>query len=79
MGLAGAIFNCVGNIAGIITPIMFGYLVAITGSYSVGLAFVGAHCPVAAFCFLFIMGPVERVGGETPEDQVDYRLSEHRR
>lgn len=74
VGLAGAIFNCVGNIAGIVTPIMFGYLVAITGSYSLGLVFVGAHCLVAAFCFLFIMGPVVRVGGEEPED-VDYKLT----
>lgn len=74
VGLAGAIFNCVGNIAGIVTPIMFGYLVAITGSYSLGLVFVGAHCLVAAFCFLFIMGPVVRIGGEEPED-VDYKLT----
>jgi ACS family glucarate transporter-like MFS transporter len=74
VGLAGAIFNCVGNIAGIVTPIIFGYLVAITGSYSLGLVFVGAHCLVAAFCFLFIMGPVVRVGGEEPEE-VDYTLT----
>jgi len=69
VGLAGAIFNCIGNIAGIVTPIIFGYLVALTGSYSVGLVFVGAHCIVAACCFLFVMGPIERVGGETPEDK----------
>ncbi|MGB9096252.1 MFS transporter [Erwinia sp.] len=76
VGLAGAIFNCVGNIAGIVTPIIFGYLVAITGSYSLGLVFVGAHCVVAAFCFLFIMGPIVRVGGETPEDDVQYKLTQ---
>ncbi|MBV4367391.1 MFS transporter [Erwinia sp. BNK-24-b] len=69
VGLAGAIFNCVGNIAGIVTPVIFGYLVALTGSYSVGLFFVGAHCVVAACCFLFVMGPIERVGGETREDK----------
>jgi len=61
IGLAGAIFNCVGNIAGIVTPIMFGYIVAITGNYSMGLLFVGAHCIVGALLFLFVMGPIERV------------------
>lgn len=64
VGLAGAIFNCVGNIAGIITPILFGYIVAMTGNYGAGLLFVGAHCVVAAALFLFVMGPIERVGDE---------------
>lgn len=62
VGLAGAIFNCIGNIAGIVTPIIFGYIVAITGSYGIGLAFVAAHCIVAALCFLFVMGPIIRIG-----------------
>ncbi|HXP96732.1 MAG TPA: MFS transporter [Telmatospirillum sp.] len=62
IGLAGSIFNCVGNVAGIVTPIVFGYIVAATGSYDVGLFFVGAHCIVAALVFLFVMGKIERVG-----------------
>src|SRR6185312_2837465 len=66
VGLAGAIFNCVGNIAGIVTPIVFGYIVAATGSYGVGLYFVGAHCIVAALLFLFVMGKIERVGEQNP-------------
>jgi ACS family glucarate transporter-like MFS transporter len=63
VGLAGSIFNCVGNIAGIVTPIVFGYIVAATGGYGAGLFFVGAHCIVAALVFLFVMGKIERVGG----------------
>ena len=63
IGLAGSIFNCVGNVAGIVTPIVFGYIVAATGGYGAGLFFVGAHCIVAAFLFLFVMGKIERVGG----------------
>jgi ACS family glucarate transporter-like MFS transporter len=67
IGLAGAIFNCIGNIAGIVTPIVFGYIVAVTGgNYGAGLYFVGAHCILAALMFLFVMGPIERVGGEEP-------------
>jgi ACS family glucarate transporter-like MFS transporter len=65
MGLAGSIFNCIGNIAGIVTPIAFGYIVSATGGgYGAGLYFVGAHCVVAALLFLFVMGKIERVGGE---------------
>ena len=62
VGLAGAVFNCVGNIAGIVTPIVFGYIVATTGSYGIGLYFVAAHCILAALVFLLVMGRIERVG-----------------
>jgi MFS transporter, ACS family, glucarate transporter len=64
VGLAGSIFNCIGNIAGIVTPIVFGYIVADTGNYGAGLYFVGAHCIVAALMFLFVMGKIERVEAE---------------
>jgi ACS family glucarate transporter-like MFS transporter len=71
VGLAGSIFNCVGNIAGIVTPIVFGYIVAMTGgNYGAGLYFVGAHCIAAALLFLFVMGRIERVGGEEPPEEL---------
>lgn len=62
VGLASAIFNCVGNVGGIVTPIVFGYIVQGTGSYNVGLYFVAAHCVVAALVYLLLMGTIERVG-----------------
>ena len=61
VGLAGAVFNCVGNIGGIVTPIIFGYIVQATGGYNVGLYFVAAHCVVAALVYLLVMGKIERV------------------
>jgi MFS transporter, ACS family, glucarate transporter len=61
VGLAGAVFNCIGNIGGIVTPIVFGYIVQATGGYNVGLYFVAAHCLVAALVYLFVMGKIERV------------------
>jgi MFS transporter, ACS family, glucarate transporter len=61
VGLAGAIFNCIGNIGGIVTPIVFGYIVQATGGYTAGLYFVAAHCLVAAIVYLFLMGKIERV------------------
>jgi ACS family glucarate transporter-like MFS transporter len=70
VGLAGAIFNCIGNIGGIVTPIVFGYIVHATGGYTVGLYFVAAHCLVAALVYLLFMGKIERVkmnGSPAPE------------
>jgi ACS family glucarate transporter-like MFS transporter len=61
VGLASAIFNCVGNIGGIATPIIFGYIVEATGGYNVGLYFVAAHCVLAALIYLLVMGKIERV------------------
>ncbi|WP_347557161.1 MFS transporter [Robbsia sp. KACC 23696] len=61
VGLAGAVFNCIGNIGGIVTPIVFGYIVQMTGGYKVGLYFVAAHCLVAAVVYLCFMGKIERV------------------
>src|SRR5690606_34356576 len=42
-GLAGGVFNAVGAIAGIVTPIASGYIIAMTGSYAGVLVFVAAH------------------------------------
>ena len=61
VGLAGAIFNCIGNIGGIVTPIVFGYIVHATGGYTAGLYFVAAHCLAAALVYLLFMGRIERV------------------
>ena len=61
VGLAGAIFNCIGNVGGIVTPIVFGYIVQATGGYTAGLYFVAAHCVVAAVVYLAFMGRIERV------------------
>lgn len=61
VGLAGAIFNCVGNVGGIVTPIVFGYIVQATGGYTAGLYFVAAHCFVAALVYLLFMGEIKRV------------------
>jgi ACS family glucarate transporter-like MFS transporter len=61
VGLASAIFNGIGNIGGIVTPIIFGYIVQGTGNYNIGLFFVAAHCVVAALVYLLVMGKIERV------------------
>ncbi|GJI94244.1 MFS transporter [Duganella caerulea] len=60
-GLSGALFNTFGNTAGITTPIVIGYIVQNTGSFSGALVFVGANAAMAIFSYLFIVGDIKRV------------------
>ena len=60
-GLSGALFNTFGNTAGITTPIVIGYIVQGTGSFSGALVYVGANAALAICCYLFIVGDIKRV------------------
>lgn len=60
-GLSGGVFNMFGNVAGIVTPIVIGYIVAATGSFDLALVFVGAHCLLTIFAFTVIVGPIRRL------------------
>lgn len=60
-GLSGSLFNMIGNISGIVTPIAIGYIIHATGSYNGALVFVGIHALVAAISYLVIVGRIERV------------------
>ncbi|WP_407311842.1 MFS transporter [Desulfosporosinus sp. SB140] len=60
LGLSGAMFNSFGNLAGIITPIVIGYIVHGTGSFNGALAFVGANALVAIVCYLVVVGEIKR-------------------
>lgn len=59
-GVSGALFNSFGNIAGITTPIVIGYLVQGTGSFNAALVFVAANALVAVACYLFVVGDIKR-------------------
>ncbi|MFM1652534.1 MFS transporter [Brevibacillus sp. B_LB10_24] len=60
-GLSGGIFNTFGNIAGITTPIIIGYIVQGTGSFNGALVFVGVNALVAVICYLLVVGEIKRV------------------
>jgi MFS transporter, ACS family, D-galactonate transporter len=47
--------------AGIVTPLVIGFIVASTGSFFGALMFVGGVALVGAFAYLFILGDVRRV------------------
>jgi ACS family glucarate transporter-like MFS transporter len=50
-----------GNLSSITTPIVVGYILAATGSFSGAMLFIGANALVAAVAYLFIVGEIERV------------------
>jgi ACS family glucarate transporter-like MFS transporter/ACS family D-galactonate transporter-like MFS transporter len=59
-GVAGGLFNMFGNLAGIITPIVIGYILGRTGSFNGALVYVGAHALLAVVSFLVIVGEIRR-------------------
>ncbi|HEX3634597.1 MAG TPA: MFS transporter [Paraburkholderia sp.] len=73
MGLTGGIFNFTANIAGIVTPIVIGTIVALTGSFYWGLMFIGAVAVLGAASYIFILGDIKRI--ELPEARVAGRMS----
>ncbi len=60
-GVSGGLFNTFGNAAGIVTPIIIGYLVQSSGSFGSALAFVSAAAVVALIMMVFFVGKIERV------------------
>ena len=61
VGLTGGLFNLCANLAGIVTPIVIGFVVGATGSFYGALAYIGALGLVGAAAYVFILGPVERL------------------
>ncbi|SAK56384.1 d-galactonate transporter [Caballeronia hypogeia] len=61
IGMTGGVFNAIGNCAGIVTPVVIGYLLQSSGSFSSALVFVGTHGIVAVLSYWFIVGRIERL------------------
>jgi len=61
LGLTGGIFNFAANLAGIITPLVIGFIVAATGSFFGALTFIAIVALVGAFSYIFIVGDIHRI------------------
>jgi MFS family permease len=61
IGITGGVFNALGNIAGIVTPVVIGYILAGTGSFNGALVYVGVHGLVAILSYWIIVGPIRRL------------------
>lgn len=61
VGLTAGVFNFCTNLAGIVTPMLIGFIVAATGSFLGGLAFIGVMALIGALSYTFLVGKVERI------------------
>jgi MFS transporter, ACS family, D-galactonate transporter len=61
IGLTGGVFNFCANLAGIVTPLVIGFVVGATGSFYGALAYIAALGLLGAAAYVFIVGEVRRV------------------
>lgn len=61
LGVTGGIFNLAANLAGIVTPIIIGAIVAATGSFVYAIAFIGVVALLGALSYIVILGDVKRI------------------
>jgi ACS family D-galactonate transporter-like MFS transporter len=61
MGLTGGVFNFCANLAGIVTPLVIGFVLGATGSFYGALAYIATLGLVGAVAYIFIVGEVRRV------------------
>ena len=61
IGLTSSLINFFTNLAGIITPMVIGYIISITGSFFHALTYIGLVSLVGVFSYIFILGDVKRI------------------
>ncbi|ADG18361.1 major facilitator superfamily MFS_1 [Paraburkholderia atlantica] len=61
LGVTGGIFNFAANLAGIVTPLVVGLIVAATGSFVGALVFIGVVALIGALSYIFIVGDIKRI------------------
>jgi MFS transporter, ACS family, D-galactonate transporter len=61
IGLTGGVFNLCANLAGIVTPLVVGFVVAATGSFEWALGFIAIVAIIGALSYIFLLGDVKRV------------------
>ena len=61
VGIGGGLFNLFGSLSGIVTPLVIGYVVQTTGSFTIAMYFVAAHGLVGALAYLLLSGQIRRL------------------
>ncbi len=61
IGLTGGLFNLCANLAGVITPLVIGFIVAYTGSFYWALAYIATLAVLGVLSYVFVVGDVKRV------------------
>jgi len=74
LGLAVGVYNFVGNIAGVLAPIVTGFVIEVSGSYTPAFVLAAVAMALSQFAYWFIVGPIQVVGeGSVRRDRHDYR------
>lgn len=60
-GLTGGLFNFCANLAGILTPLIIGFIVAASGNFFYALIYIGGAALLGVAAYLFILGDVKRI------------------
>jgi MFS transporter, ACS family, D-galactonate transporter len=60
VGVTGGVFNFVGNLSGIIIPLVIGFLVK-SGSFAPAIIFIAVIALCGAMSYIFLVGKVERI------------------
>lgn len=61
MGIAGGLMNFFANTAGIVTPMVIGFIVAATNSYNGAILFIGLVAIIGALSYIFIVGKINQI------------------
>jgi ACS family D-galactonate transporter-like MFS transporter len=61
VGLTAGIFNLCANLAGIVTPLLVGAIVQVTGSFAWALAYIAILAVGGTLSYIFVVGDVRRV------------------
>ena len=60
LGLTGGVFNLIGNMSAIVTPLIIGFLVQ-DGSFAPALAYVSGLALLGALSYILLVGEVKRI------------------
>ncbi|SNY74667.1 MFS transporter [Enterobacter sp. CC120223-11] len=60
-GLTAGLFNFCANLAGILTPLVIGFIVAAFGNFFYALIYIGSAALLGVVAYVFILGDVKRI------------------
>ena len=61
VGFTGSVVNGVGNLSGIFTPVIIGYLIAATHNFDLALVIMACHGLIAISCHIWLTGTLQRM------------------
>ncbi|AGB77962.1 sugar phosphate permease [Enterobacteriaceae bacterium strain FGI 57] len=70
-GLTAGLFNFCVNLASILTPLVIGFIVAVSGDFFYALVYIGGAALLGVVAYLFILGDVKRIELDIPQGETD--------